>query len=98
MTGYVFGMIILAAAAFSATATSVLAADVRKIAPKNKATLNDHEIKKNVEQALRADPVLLSFAIEIAVKDGVVTLTGAVDSRDKKKAAAADAMSVAGVK
>ena len=44
----------------------------------------DSEIKRNVEEELRFDPSIRGADIAVAVKDGVVTLTGFVHSYSQK--------------
>ncbi len=58
----------------------------------------DHEILKDVQDELRWDPYLSSSEIGASVKDGIVTLTGIVDSYYKKLAAEHAVEKVAGVK
>jgi osmotically-inducible protein OsmY len=58
---------------------------------------SDSEIKRNVEDELRWDPDIVSDDIAVAVKSGVVTLTGFVRSYGQKLQAEADAKRVAGV-
>ena len=57
----------------------------------------DTEIKRDVETELRWDPDLNASDIAVAVKDGVVTLTGFVRSYAQKWQAERDAKRVAGV-
>jgi osmotically-inducible protein OsmY len=57
----------------------------------------DDEIKRDVEEELRWDPEIDSTNIAVAVKDGVVTLTGFVPSYIQKFQAEQDAKRVAGV-
>jgi osmotically-inducible protein OsmY len=57
----------------------------------------DDEIKKDVEDELRWDPDIDSTDIAVAVKDGVVTLTGFVPSYSQKFQAENAAKRVAGV-
>ena len=57
----------------------------------------DSEIKRDVEAELRWDPDIKSDDIAVAVKSGVVTLTGFVRSYSQKYQAEADAKRVAGV-
>jgi osmotically-inducible protein OsmY len=57
----------------------------------------DDEIKKDVEEELRWDPDIDATDIAVAVKDGVVTLTGFVPSYSQKFQAELDAKRVAGV-
>jgi osmotically-inducible protein OsmY len=57
----------------------------------------DSEIKRDVEEELRWDPDLDATDIAVAVKDGVVTLTGFVRSYSMKLQAEEDAKRVSGV-
>jgi osmotically-inducible protein OsmY len=58
---------------------------------------SDSEIKRDVEDELRWDPDIVSDDIAVAVKSGVVTLTGFVRSYGQKLQAEADAKRVSGV-
>jgi osmotically-inducible protein OsmY len=58
----------------------------------------DSEIQKDVIAELRWDPSVGTAEIGVAVKDGVVTLSGTVNSFAKKYSAIAAAERVAGVK
>ena len=58
---------------------------------------SDTDIKRDVEQELRWDPDLHSDDIAVAVKSGVVTLTGFTRSYSQKLQAEADAKRVLGV-
>jgi osmotically-inducible protein OsmY len=60
--------------------------------------MTDLEIKKNVEAELNFEPSVDAAAIGVAVKDGIVSLTGYVKSYWEKIAAEEAAMRVAGVK
>lgn len=60
--------------------------------------MTDLELKKSVEAELNWEPSLNAAAIGVAVKGGVVTLTGHVDSYWEKVAAERAAGRVAGVK
>ena len=57
----------------------------------------DSDIKRNVEAELRWDPDIDPTDIAVAVKNGVVTLTGFVRSYSQKYEAEADVKRVAGV-
>src|SRR5258708_25709259 len=57
----------------------------------------DHEIKRDVEDELRWDSDIDAADIAVAVKDGVVTLTGFVRSYSQKYQAEQDVKRVAGV-
>jgi len=58
---------------------------------------SDSDIKRDVELELRWDPEITSDDIGVAVKDGVVTLTGFVRSYSEKYEAERDAKRVSGV-
>ena len=56
------------------------------------------ELQKDVQDAIKWEPLLNAAEIGVTVKDGVVTLTGTVDSYSKKTEAEDAAKTVAGVK
>jgi osmotically-inducible protein OsmY len=58
---------------------------------------SDSDIKRDVEDELRWDPDIGSDDIAVAVKNGVVTLTGFVRSYGQKLQAEADAKRISGV-
>lgn len=58
----------------------------------------DSEIQKDVMDELRWDPILTASEIGVAVKKGIVTLSGTVNTYAKKIAAEEAAKRVAGVK
>jgi osmotically-inducible protein OsmY len=58
---------------------------------------SDIEIKRDVEDELRSDPDIDATDIGVALKDGVVTLTGFVRSYRQRRGAEEDAKRVAGV-
>jgi osmotically-inducible protein OsmY len=58
---------------------------------------SDLDIKRDVEDELRSDPDIDATDIGVAVKDGVVTLTGFVRSFRQKRIAEQDVKRVAGV-
>ena len=60
--------------------------------------MNDLTIKQEVEAELQYEPSIDAAAIGVAVKDGIVTLTGRVASLAQKYAAARAAARVTGVK
>lgn len=60
--------------------------------------MTDLELKKEVEAELNFEPSIDAAAIGLAVKDGIVTLTGHVDSYWAKIVAERAASRVAGVK
>lgn len=59
---------------------------------------SDYQIQKDVMEELKWEPFLKASEIGVAVKNGVVTLSGHVDSYSKKQAAENTAKKVAGVK
>ncbi len=59
---------------------------------------NNAELQKDVQDAIKWEPLLHAAEIGVTVKDGVVTLTGVVDSYSKKSEAEDAAKNVAGVK
>ena len=58
----------------------------------------DAEIQKHVMEELKWEPAIHSSEIGVAVKNGVVTLSGTVDAYLEKKMAEKAALKVAGVK
>jgi len=60
--------------------------------------MDDLSLKEDVEDELQWEPSLNAAEIGVAVKDGIVTLTGRVSSLTQKYAAARAAARVAGVK
>ena len=58
---------------------------------------DDREVKRDVEEELRWDPAIEATDIAVAVKDGVVTLTGFVRSYNEKLEAEVAAKRVTGV-
>src|SRR5436190_15179968 len=62
------------------------------------ANYTDAEIQRDVQAELKWEPRVQATEIGVAVKDGVVTLTGWVDSYTKRWAAEEDAHRVRGVK
>jgi osmotically-inducible protein OsmY len=56
------------------------------------------DLQNDVQYAIRWEPLLNAAEIGVTAKDGVVTLTGTVDSYAKKLEAEKAAMNVAGVK
>lgn len=58
----------------------------------------DTEIQKDVMEELKWQPSIKSSEIGVAVKNGVVTLSGMVDTYAEKKTAEKSALKVAGVK
>jgi len=59
---------------------------------------NNVELQKDVQDAINWEPLLDAAEIGVSVKDGVVTLTGTVDSYFKKMEAEDAAKNIAGVK
>ena len=59
---------------------------------------NNAEIQKDVQDAIKWEPLLNTAEIDVTVKDGVVTLAGTVDSYSQKSEAEDTAKNVAGVK
>lgn len=58
----------------------------------------NEELQKDVQDAIKWEPLLHAAEIGVTVKDGVVTLTGTVDSFAKKTEAETATKNVAGVK
>ena len=59
---------------------------------------SDSQIQQDVMEELKWQPFLSSSEIGVAVKNGIVTLSGRVDSYSKKRAAESAAKKVSGVK
>ena len=59
---------------------------------------NNQELQKDVQNAIKWEPLLSAAEIGVTVKDGVVSLTGVVDSYAKKMEAENAAKKVVGVK
>jgi osmotically-inducible protein OsmY len=59
---------------------------------------SDYQIQKDVMDELRWEPLLSASEIGVAVKNGIVTLSGIVDTYPKKVAAEKAAKRVAGVR
>ena len=59
---------------------------------------NNEELQKDVQDAIKWEPLLNAAEIGVTCSDGIVTLTGSVDSYFKKSEAEDAAKSVAGVK
>ena len=59
---------------------------------------SDIQIQEDVKREFKWDPLINESKIDVAVKNGVVTLSGNVDSYIKKIAAERDAKKIAGVK
>jgi len=58
----------------------------------------NEELQKDVQDAIKWEPLLNAAEIGVAVKDGIVTLTGTVDSYLKKVEAEEAAKNITGVK
>ena len=58
----------------------------------------NEELQKDVQDAIKWEPLLSAAEIGVIVKDGIVTLSGIVDSRTKKLEAEMAAKNVEGVK
>jgi osmotically-inducible protein OsmY len=65
---------------------------------KNNKMKNNQELQKDVQDAIKWEPLLNAAEIGVTAKDGVITLTGTVDSYSKKLEAEDAAKNVAGVK
>jgi osmotically-inducible protein OsmY len=65
--------------------------------PQVLAMKSDSAIQRDVEQELQSDPEIDASDIAVAVKDGVVTLSGFVHSASQKQLAERAAKRVAGV-
>lgn len=59
---------------------------------------NNERLQKDVQDAIKWEPMLHAAEIGVTAKDGVITLTGVVDSYAKKLEAEEAAKNVAGVK
>lgn len=70
-----------------------------ELLPKNQLAMrSDIQIQKDVMDELKWQPILRSSEIGVAVRNGIVTLSGQVDSFLKKAAAERATKNVAGVK
>jgi len=58
----------------------------------------NEDLQSDVENAIKWEPLMDAAEIGVTAKEGIVTLTGTVDSYAKKIAAEAAAKGVAGVK
>lgn len=65
---------------------------------KGPAKRTDEQIKSGVEEALTADSWLDASGIQVNVQNGIVTLSGTVDSRESKRRAEDFADQVSGVR
>lgn len=59
---------------------------------------SNEELQRNVQEAIKWEPLLHAAEIGVSVKDGIVSLSGNVDSYAKKIEAENAAKNVAGVK
>jgi hypothetical protein len=66
--------------------------------PGQAPTRSDEDIKRDVDTALFYDEVVSSLGVKVSVNNGVVTLSGEVNSDQAKRSADQDAWQVAGVK
>jgi len=58
---------------------------------------NNEELQHDVQEAIKVEPLLHAAEIGVIVRDGIVTLTGSVESYAKKRAAEHAAKTVLGV-
>ena len=58
---------------------------------------NNEQLQKDVQDAIKWQPLLNAAEIGVTVKDGIVSLTGVVDSYSKKSEAECAAKNTAGV-
>lgn len=58
----------------------------------------NEQVQKDVQDTLKWEPLLRAAKIDVSVKDGIVTLSGIVDSYSKKTEAESAVRNVAGVK
>ena len=72
--------------------------DVFNEQPESLIMKSNAELQKDVQDAIKWEPLLNAAEIGVTVKDGVVTLTGIVDSFSKKTEAEDATKSVSGVK
>ncbi|HLH74504.1 MAG TPA: BON domain-containing protein [Chloroflexota bacterium] len=66
--------------------------------PGQAPTRSDEDIKRDVDTALFYDEIVSSLGVKVSVNNGVVTLSGEVNSDQAKRSADQDAWQVAGVK
>jgi osmotically-inducible protein OsmY len=64
----------------------------------NPTPRSDEDVRKAVAKALLHDPAADSYELDVAVSDGIVTLTGTVDSWQERQLAALVAKGVRGVR
>ena len=65
---------------------------------KNEKMKTNEELQKDVQNAIKWEPLLNAAEVGVTAKDGVITLTGVVNSYAKKSEAEMAAKNVAGVK
>ena len=58
---------------------------------------NNSELQTDVQDAIKWEPLMHAAEVGVSVKDGIVTLSGTVDSYGKKLEAEKAAKSVSGV-
>lgn len=63
-----------------------------------RASLTDSAVREGVEQAMFYDPRVFSREVDVRAEDGVVTLSGTVETVKEKRAAAQDARNTRGVR
>ena len=66
--------------------------------PKQKTMKQNESLQKDVQDAIKWEPLLQAAEIGVTAKDGIITLTGIVDSYAKKIEAENAAKNVVGVK
>lgn len=66
--------------------------------PGKVAKREDQTIRRDIESALFYDNMVNSYQVTVDVVDGVVTLSGAVDSEDERRMAEEDARVIPGVR
>jgi osmotically-inducible protein OsmY len=71
---------------------------INRIEVRPTVSRTDSELRTAVWKALIADPATESYQVEVKVDNGVVTLTGTVDSWQEKRLSATVAKGVAGVR
>jgi len=64
----------------------------------NSANLSDSDIQQAVQAALRADPRVSAFKLDVTVADGVATLGGTVGNMKAETSAEQDAKNIVGVR
>lgn len=79
-------------------ATESVAATTDKVAANAAVAVDDAAITTKVKSAVFAEPGLKSLQINVETKDGVVTLSGTVDTPQLKQRTAQITQNVAGVR